>query len=76
MYWAEALADQSEDSELKSAFEGISNELKSHESEIVNELNEAQGDAVDLGGYYFPNPDKVAKAMRPSSTFNGIIKSI
>ncbi|MFT6983835.1 MAG: isocitrate dehydrogenase [Crocinitomicaceae bacterium] len=76
MYWAEALADQSEDSELKSAFESISNELKSHESAIVNELNEAQGDAVDLGGYYFPNPDKVAKAMRPSSTFNGIIKSI
>ena len=76
MYWAEALADQSEDSELKSAFEGISNELKSHESAIVNELNEAQGDAIDLGGYYFPNPDKVAKAMRPSSTFNGIIKSI
>ncbi|MFT6924213.1 MAG: isocitrate dehydrogenase [Crocinitomicaceae bacterium] len=76
MYWAEALAEQSEDSELKSAFESISNELKSHESAIVNELNEAQGDAVDLGGYYFPNPDKVAKAMRPSSTFNGIIKSI
>jgi isocitrate dehydrogenase len=76
MYWAEALANQSEDAELKSAFEGIATEMKNQESAIVNELNEAQGETIDLDGYYFPNPDKVAKAMRPSATLNSILKSI
>lgn len=76
MYWAEALSNQSEDAELKSAFEGIATEMKNQESAIVNELNEAQGETIDLDGYYFPNPDKVAKAMRPSATLNSILKSI
>ncbi|NRA13668.1 MAG: NADP-dependent isocitrate dehydrogenase, partial [Crocinitomicaceae bacterium] len=76
MYWAEALANQSEDSELKSAFENIAIEMKNQESTIINELNKAQGAVIDLGGYYFPNPDKVAEVMRPSSTLNGILKSI
>ena len=76
MYWAEALASQNEDAELKAAFEGVSNEMAQKETTIVNELNEAQGSEIDLEGYYFPNPAKVAEAMRPSATLNSIIKSI
>ena len=76
MYWAEALANQTKDADLKSAFEGIAGEMKNQEAVIVNELNDAQGSAIDLDGYYFPNPDKVAKAMQPSITLNGILNSI
>ena len=75
-YWAEALANQSNDEVLKAKFTLIFETLNSNESEIINELNSAQGSAVNLDGYYFPNEEKVAQAMRPSSVFNEIIASI
>ena len=76
LYWAEALAKQSEDTELKAMFSPIAEELKTKESLIEEELLEVQGNTVDMGGYYFPDFDKAAKAMRPSETFNSIIDRI
>ena len=57
-------------------FATLAQQLKQNELTIVEELNAAQGVAIDLGGYYHPNPEKVAQAMRPSSTFNEILASI
>ena len=76
LYWAEALAKQSEDTELKAMFSPIAEELKTKESLIEEELLEVQGNTVDMGGYYFPDFDKAAEAMRPSETFNSIIDRI
>jgi isocitrate dehydrogenase len=76
MYWAQELANQTKNAELKELFANVSAKLTDNESSIVNELNAVQGKAVDLGGYYQPNDDKASAAMRPSSTFNGIISSI
>jgi isocitrate dehydrogenase len=73
LYWAEALAQQSEDSEMAQDFAAIAQELRAKESVIVDELNEVQGQAMDVGGYYFPNQSLASKAMRPSATFNGVI---
>jgi isocitrate dehydrogenase len=74
MYWANALANQTEDAELAAKFKTIAEALNSNEEKIVSELNNAQGVAVDIAGYYFPNKELVAKAMRPSSTLNAIIE--
>lgn len=76
MYWAEALANQSEDAELKSTFGPVAQNLKDNESKINEELLAAQGNSVDIGGYYQPNSEKVASAMRPSQTLNEIINEI
>jgi len=76
MYWADALASQKTDSELKAQFAVIAAEMHENEDRIVDELIAAQGSAVDLGGYYHPDMDLVASAMRPSATFNGIIDPI
>lgn len=76
MFWAEALATQNEDLELKEKFTKIAADLESNEAKIIEELNGAQGVAVDLGGYYHTNDELVAKAMRPSLTLNTIIDSI
>lgn len=76
MYWAEALASQNEDSELKDKFTKVAGELEANEGKIVDELNGAQGVKVDMGGYYQPSDELVSKAMRPSSTLNTIIDSI
>ena len=73
LYWAEALAAQDKDQELKEEFTKLAEELKSNEKAITKELNEAQGSPVDMGGYYWPNPTKVSSAMRPSKTLNSII---
>ncbi|MFT7084792.1 MAG: isocitrate dehydrogenase [Vicingaceae bacterium] len=73
LYWAKALAAQNENEELKAAFMGLAHKLESNEEQIVKELNEAQGGAVDIGGYYHPNETKVEQAMRPSATLNEII---
>ena len=70
MYWAEALANQSSDAELQARFAKLATKLQQQEQTIVAELNGAQGKAVDIGGYYRPDPERVAKAMRPSQTFN------
>ncbi len=74
MYWAQALAQQTQDAELQKEFATIAKQLEDNEVKIIKELNDAQGSAVDMGGYYWPNTDKVAKAMRPSATLNGIIE--
>ncbi|MEO3678787.1 NADP-dependent isocitrate dehydrogenase [Rheinheimera sp. FR7-31] len=70
MYWAEALAAQTADAELQARFAKLAKALQQQEATIVAELNGAQGKAVDIGGYYRPNPELAAKAMRPSQTFN------
>lgn len=76
LYWAQALAAQSKDAELKSKFEQIAIDLAANEEKINNELIAAQGKPVDLGGYYMPVDEKVSRAMRPSDTFNAIIDAI
>ena len=73
MYWAEALADQTEDLELQAVFSKLAKDLSENEALIVNELNEVQGKSMDIGGYYKPNDDLGSKAMRPSKTLNRII---
>ncbi len=76
MYWAEALANQSKDAELKSKFAPIASELIANESKINSELIGAQGKAQNIGGYYQPNPKLTSQAMRPSATLNSILDSI
>ena len=73
MYWAKALAEQTEDAEIQSRFSKISTELEENESKIVEELISAQGAPVDLGGYYLPDNKLVQNTMRPSATLNAII---
>lgn len=73
LYWAEALASQDKDAELKARFTPIAEKLKANESTINEELIGAQGKPQDIGGYYFPDDKLAAKAMRPSSTLNAII---
>ena len=72
-YWAEALAAQDDDADLKAHFGPIAEALKANEQIITDELLRAQGDAVDLGGYYHADPAKVTAAMRPSVTLNEIL---
>jgi isocitrate dehydrogenase len=76
LYWAEALAAQTEDKELQTRFSQVAKQLKDNEAKIIAELNGAQGRPVDLGGYYRPNPAKASKAMRPSPTLNAIVDAI
>jgi isocitrate dehydrogenase len=76
LYWAEALAAQTHDAELKTRFTKVAQQLKDNEAKIVAELNAAQGRPVDLGGYYRPKPAMASKAMRPSPTFNAIVDAI
>jgi isocitrate dehydrogenase len=76
MYWAEALATQTQDPELQAKFAPIAETLSVNESVIISELNKVQGEKVELGGYYQPNPELVAKVMRPSVTLNAMINSI
>jgi len=73
MYWAQALAAQDDDAELKAYFAPIAEALAANEAAIVKELTEVQGKEVDIGGYYKPDHDKLAAVMRPSATLNAII---
>ncbi len=73
MYWAQALAEQTEDAELAKQFAPLAKALAEHEHEIVAELNEVQGSAADIGGYYYPDPEKLTAVMRPSKTLNELI---
>ena len=73
MYWADALATQDKDAELKEIFAKVAKALQDNEAKIVEELNSAQGSQVDIGGYYKPDSDKTSRAMRPSQTFNEIL---
>ena len=76
MYWAEALANQSEDAELKAAFQEIAKDLAENEAKIVDELNAVQGKPQDVGGYFHPDDAKASAAMRPSATFNSILDKL
>jgi len=76
LYWALALAEQDEDSEIKAAFSSIASQLTEQEEAIASELLEVQGEPADLGGYYLPDDDKVTALMRPSPIFNAIIASL
>lgn len=76
MYWAEALAAQSDDAELQAKFAGLASTLTGNEAAIVEELNAVQGSAVDVGGYYKLNAELASKVMRPSATFNAAIDAL
>lgn len=76
MYWAQALAEQNEDSELKAKFTPVAEQMTGNEMKIVEELNAVQGKPADLGGYYFPDKTKASNIMRPSSTLNAVIDSL
>ena len=69
-YWAEELANQDQDSELKTKFAPLAQALSENEDKIVAELNDVQGQGVDIGGYYQPDQQKLSQVMRPSATFN------
>ena len=73
LFWAEAVAAQDKEVELKASFAKLAKELADNETKIVEELNSAQGVAINVDGYYYPNEEKVTKAMRPSATLNAII---
>jgi isocitrate dehydrogenase len=76
MYWAKALAAQDNDAALKAQFAGVADAMASNEAKIVDELASAQGPAMNIGGYYKPDADKAAAAMRPSQTLNSIVDAI
>ncbi|MCV6613779.1 MAG: NADP-dependent isocitrate dehydrogenase, partial [Cellvibrionaceae bacterium] len=76
MYWAQALAEQSDDAQLQAMFAPLAKSLVDNEEAIVNELNDAQGEAMDLGGYYRMDEGKTSAAMRPSKLFNELLASI
>ena len=75
-YWAQALAKQTKDAELKAIFTPIAEELTTNEAKINEELIAAQGKAQNIGGYYHPNFELTDKAMRPSTTFNTILAKL
>jgi len=76
MYWAEALAKQTKDLELQTSFTEVFQQLSSNEDKILQELNDAQGEPVDIGGYYHPNAELIINAMRPSATLNAIVDAV
>ncbi len=76
LYWAEALAAQTKDSELQARFAKVAKQMQENEAKINEELLGVQGKPVDLGGYYLPNREMTARAMRPSATLNAIIDSM
>jgi isocitrate dehydrogenase len=76
LYWAEALAKQTRDAELAARFTEVARQLANNQDNIVQELNDAQGQPVDIGGYYHPNDEMAAKAMRPSATLNALVDAI
>jgi isocitrate dehydrogenase len=75
-YWAQALAEQTTDSELQARFKPLADTLTQGEATIVAELNGAQGKPVDIGGYYFATANLASQAMRPSNTLNEAIASL
>ena len=76
LYWAQALAQQTQDKNLAARFTKIAKEMADNEAKITGELLAAQGKPVDVGGYYHPDDAKASKAMRPSSTLNAIVDAI
>ena len=76
LYWAQALAAQSDAADLQARFVPVARQLTENESKIAEELNAAQGCAVDIGGYYHPDKTRTAQAMRPSATFNAVLDGV
>ena len=76
LYWAQALAEQTEDAALQAHFKTPAKALSDNEATIVTELKAAQGKAVDIGGYYHPDTTKTSQAMRPSKTLNQVLDTI
>jgi isocitrate dehydrogenase len=76
MYWAQALAEQNDNDELKAIFAPVAEQLSNNEEKIVAELNNVQGKAVDIGGYYRPDQELVEKVMRASETLNAVIDGL
>ena len=76
LYWAQALAQQTQDKNLAARFAKIAKDMADNEAKISSELLGAQGKPVDVGGYYHPNDEKTTKAMRPSPTLNAIVDAI
>jgi isocitrate dehydrogenase len=76
LYWAQELAGQADDAELAAAFAPLAEALAGDEAVIVAELNGVQGSPVDIGGYYHPDPERAAAAMRPSATLNAALERI
>ena len=75
-YWAEALAEQTESKSLQDTFKRVAEQLNDQEETILQQLVDAQGQAVDLGGYFEPDNNKAAAAMRPSEAFNNVINNL
>ncbi|MBA4024275.1 MAG: NADP-dependent isocitrate dehydrogenase [Gordonia sp.] len=75
LYWAKELAEQTDDKDLQKHFAALAETLSTNEDTIVRELSDAQGEPVDIGGYYFPDPEVTAAVMRPSKTFNEALGS-
>ncbi len=76
MFWAQTLAEQTDDAELSATFTQLANDLSANEQKIVDELNGAQGPAVDLDGYYMFDDELASKAMRPSATLNAALAAL
>jgi len=76
LYWAQALAAQTEDKELQAQFSGLAKTLTDNEAKIVEELSKAQGTAIDIGGYYHPDFEKASQSMRPSATLNAALAAL
>ncbi|HEY9094675.1 MAG TPA: NADP-dependent isocitrate dehydrogenase, partial [Hydrogenophaga sp.] len=75
MYWAQALAAQTDDAELAKQFAPLAKQLTDNEAKIVKELADVQGKPVDIGGYYWPDLTKLDQIMRPSTTLNTVLAS-
>ena len=73
LFWAEALAAQDDDRDLKAHFDPIAKQLRDKESVILAEISAAEGKPIDIGGYYYPDPAKATQTMRPSKTLNAIV---
>ena len=76
LYWARALAEQRADDELARHFDSVDDALTKNEERIIAELNDAQGEPQELGGYYLPDRERSRAAMRPSGTFNEILVGV
>jgi isocitrate dehydrogenase len=75
LYWAQELAEQTEDQELADHFANLAKSLAEKEDAVVSELAEVQGNSVDIGGYYYPDREKTTAVMRPSKTFNATLEA-
>lgn len=76
LFWAQAIAAQTDDAELAAIFGNVAETLAANEATIIDELNAAQGSPMDIGGYFQPDDEVASKWMRPSATLNGILASI